>query len=56
METEKNVSVTHFPILHDSHFLTRAPLGHLAERAPLGGGGDGFPPPRLTQERLAIAR
>ena len=36
--------------------LTRAPLGYLAERAPLGGGADSAPPPCLTQEREAVAR
>ena len=36
--------------------LTRTPLGYLAERAPLGGGADSAPPPRLTHERMAVAR
>ena len=37
-----------------NYFLTRAPLGYSAERAPLGGGR--FCPPCLTPELIGAAR
>ena len=36
--------------------LTRTPLGHLAEGAPLEWGGGQILPPCLTRERVAVAR
>ena len=41
----------------DSAQLNRTPLGYLAERAPLGGGGaDSAPSLCLTRERAAVTR
>ena len=41
---------------YDVRLLTRAPLGYLSGRAPLGGGQILPPPSCLTHERTSVAR